>query len=257
MGAHRVPSVLWARWTLTLIHRQLVYHAWLASTAHRGRLRALRVRVVVQTWTEMHRRLVLRAMLVSTRARMRHRAPTVVATGWIKTLTHRHRVWSVLPDMCLSLSLCHALLVVLASFTTYPVAWVSAVCVLWVSIRRLRLSCRASTAQLVSTRMIAASSVANRALVVDTRLWWVLCHVLSVSWASTRRLALCHVLCVRLDELTMIATHRHLASNAVLVSTQTLDRRAACLARLDMLTWTLMRRLSVQYVRVVTMPQWA
>ena len=105
--------------------------------------------------------------------------------------------------------------------------------------------------------MIAASSVANRALVVDTRLWWVLCHVLSVSWASTRRLALCHVLCVRLDELTMTATHRHLASNAVLVSTQTLDRRAACLARLDMLTWTLMRRLSVQYVRVVTMPQWA
>ena len=99
-----------------------------------------------------------------------------IATGWIKTLTHRHRVWSVLPDMCLSLSLCHALLVVLVSFTTYPVAWVSAVCVLWVSIRRLRLSCLASTAQLVSTRMIAASSVANRALVVDTRLWWVLCQ---------------------------------------------------------------------------------
>ena len=241
---------------LTLIHRQLVYHAWLASTAHRGRLRALRVRVVVRTWTEMHRRLVLRAMLVSTRARMRHRAPTVVATGWIKTLTRQHRVWSALPDMCLSLSLCHALLVVLVSFTTYPVAWVSAVCVLWVSIRRLRLSCLASTARLVSTRMTVGSSVANRALVVDTRVVGR-GFVLSVSWASTRRLALHCAHHVWLGHTTMIATHRHLASNAVLVSTQTLDRRAACLARLDMLTWTLMRRLSVQHVRVVTMPQWA
>ena len=122
---------------------------------------------------------------------------------------------------------------------------------------RTTYSAYAICSRLMPTRMIAASSVANRALVVDTRLWWVLCHVLSVSWASTRRLALHCAHHVWLDEPTMTATHRHLASNAVLVSTQTLDRRAACLARLDMLTWTLMRRLSVQHVRVVTMPQWA
>ena len=173
------------------------------------------------------------------------------------TLTHRHRVWSATQDMCLSLSLCHALPVVLVSFTTYPVAWVSAVCVLWVSIRWPWLSCLASTARLVSTRMIAAlSSVANRALVVDTQM---VEHpsVPSVDWASTHLSQPRTVRRVWLEHTTMTATRRHIASNAVLVSTQTLDRRAACLARLDMLTWTLMRRLSVQLVRVVTMPQWA
>ena len=88
-------------------------------------------------------------------------------------------------DMCLSLSLCHALLVVLVSFTTYPVAWVSAVCVLWVSISSYAHRHRASIALLANTRIVRARRAVQHVLAAGTRIPRVLCSVIRVILVST------------------------------------------------------------------------
>ena len=162
-------------------------------------------------------------------------------------------MWSVLLGMCPSLSLCCVLLAALDSCTTHLVAWVSAACVPRVSTSRLLLSCHASTVRWVSMRIAVARLAAYHALVARTLAGQVLCHVLTVSLASTHHLGLYRVLCALAVERTTTAMHRHLALGVVLVSTRQLGQRPAACARLAMLTWTLMRRHHAWHVRVDTM----